>query len=90
MMSKYIDADELKDSLDEARLGWWGLNEDRADELASVIKAIDEMPESIVRCKDCKWWGVYDEPIKHCRKGMLRLPVLENEFCCKGERKETK
>lgn len=54
-----------------------------------AVPIFSEDVVEVVRCEDCKYWGVYDEPIKHCMRGMLKLPVHGYEFCCRGERKET-
>lgn len=80
-MSKYINADELNKAVEQCA--------DEPFTKDTVYALTDLVPsEDIVHCEECEFWGVYDEPIKHCRKGMLRLPVYGWEYCCKGKRKE--
>ena len=62
------------------------LDEKKVLTVAFCTEYVDE----VVHCEDCKYWGVYDEPIKHCMRGMLKLPVHGYEFCCRGERKGKK
>lgn len=58
--------------------------------IATVLELIEDMPEAVVRCKDCR---LTDEPIyekdEHdywCREHSLY--VYENDYCSYGERRE--
>ena len=87
---KYINAHETKNELSHFFL--CEKEEGESVTLEEIEQVIDRMESAdvveVVRCEDCKYWGVYDEPIKHCMKGMLKLPVHGYEFCCRGEKKE--
>ena len=56
-----------------------------------LIKAL-ELAESLVRCKDCKWLGVQNEPegtcYYWCRNIGVGFAVDEWNYCCWGERKD--
>ena len=97
-MSKYINADELTEYLADDCFTWRWLNDDRADEVDSVIKAIAEMPAAdvveVVRCKDCKYYTDYMAYTKsfkshYCSGGFVdsNMALHPDDFCSYGERK---
>lgn len=54
--------------------------------------AIDAVP--VVRCKDCKyaeWWDNFDPPVAQyfCEFMDANVELKDNDFCSKGERRET-
>lgn len=52
---------------------------------------LEETPECIVRCKDCKHYRVFEEEgktIHHCRRDEACVTPEENGFCSYGEAKE--
>lgn len=74
-MSKYIDADVVKNDI--LTLWDWGTVDGikSSTVLKQVLSDIDNIDETIVRCRDCIH---YDDCF--CR---------EDDFCSHGERKET-
>jgi len=94
-MSKYINADELKDEVIFIE------NPDGTIEANQVLKAIDEMPSAdvveVVRCKDCthsikkNYGGVVSyEYLCALKSSATHLEEHEaNYFCADGERKDT-
>ncbi len=51
----------------------------------TAVLEIDEQPEAVVRCKDCKF---YREDVKWCKRiGLVFGLYNENDFCSYGERK---
>ena len=55
---------------------------------------IEELENSIVRCKDCKYHETHADALlnyKHslCKYRVFDYPVAENDFCSFGERKES-
>lgn len=77
-MSRYIDADALKQNLKE-NYTFYGF----VDLLKDFYVAIDEEPSiDIVRCKECKYRD------KHHYCGIWGQPYLCNDecFCSYGER----
>lgn len=57
----------------------------------ALAELINEMPSAdvveIVRCKDCEYWDSKEKVCNHCWGGLENC--RENEFCSRGERKET-
>ena len=45
---------------------------------------IDQMPEAIIRCKDCR---AFDEKRVLCKKNNM-IAVREDDWCSRAERKE--
>ena len=85
-MSRWIDADALKDRLD------FCVKEGMGSTIAYTFKhMVDETPSiDIVRCKECRWWlknlteDDEDEAYLHC-------PIEDgkpDDFCSYGERRE--
>lgn len=96
-MSRYIDADKLKEKLDSFIL----TNETPTnyncgydDCLTAVLDTLADTPTadvvSVVRCKDCRL-AVEDIMIEGCYlcydNGMIHQP---DDFCSYGERKDEK
>ena len=84
---RYIDADNYKKDL--KLLGFLP---------ALVVSALDKQPTldlvEVVRCKDCKFWGITqanDVENSHycCRDNMWCMPLrFADDFCSYGERRE--
>lgn len=79
-MSRYIDADELKDTHYNYATG----------ELVPLAWAdIENAPHiNIVRCKECVKRMREDCPMCNCCK-LDRVPTEDNDFCSYGERRES-
>lgn len=72
-MSRWIDADALKQNINTA---FW----------SEIGKIIDNAPSiDIVRCKECKWHH-YDTD-DECRWRIEEIPK-DDDFCRRGERRE--
>lgn len=92
-MSRYIDADAL--GIGKADRKAFEKPE-YADGWNSAIKIIEEAPTAdvvdVVRCKDCKFWGLphaNDIEKSHycCRDNMWCMPLrFADDFCSYGER----
>ena len=93
-MSKYIDADALKNDLYSIIKADYGYTADVLAGLMIAERAIDNAPTADVvdvRCKDCKYY----EQAKVNNKGFLICPasgmeITEADYCSYGEREETK
>jgi len=93
-MPKYINADELTEYLADDCFTWRWLNDDRADEVDSVIKAIAEMPAAdVVEVKHGEWVGYnFDFYCSNCN----RYHTVRSNFCphcgadMRGEQNERK
>ena len=98
-MSRYIDADKIKEKLGAVRGGYsCFLEEERSryEVLSSAIKLINEQPTAdaveVVRCKDCKYsspnkvYGCRFEPFDTSENGER---MYSDDFCSKGERADT-
>ena len=86
VMSKYIDADALIESIkDTADLGGW-IGEALYQIKQVAIKYIDSAPSiDIVRCKECKWAkanGTY----QWCGRLDSTARITADDFCSYGER----
>lgn len=59
---------------------------------ASMTDAINSIPAAdvvpIVRCKDCRYGGVYNTGNLYCMHQGGMLPSTPSDFCCHGELKE--
>ena len=79
-MSRYIDADAIKDK------AWKAESEACFYALEDVVSVtdIDEAPSiDIVRCQDCKYW-VYH--FNGCSRNPCTEPWYATDFCNYGER----
>lgn len=100
-MAKYINADELKDKIFElANDDYYAPLDDYVDGLRQrtegILDIVDEMPESIVRCKDCKYYkyNKYYQTYCCCRKPNKYIDDYDKrelaDYCSKGKRRESK
>lgn len=84
-MSRLIDADALKDAIKTDIMG--GLNYRRFIDDAPTVDAVP-----VVRCKDCKYWGIpFDrndkgEKVANCKMFSKHHAFNENWFCADGEK----
>ena len=80
-MSRYIDADALKEWLDEY------LSVFKKYDKSEVKGFVEHQPSiDIVRCKECKWGKSYSDKQLECDAlglGGLKFP---DDFCSCGER----
>ena len=84
-MGKIINTDDLKRYL-----------MDKGFYPALVAAAIENVPEGVVRCKDCKFWKPNDRRVLgYCKHGTFSIdddvvdPITKpNDFCSYGERRE--
>ena len=97
-MSRYIDADALKNKLQQHHdffvNAWGGFREmpiqdkARCDELSNSIAEIFNAPSiDIVRCKECKWAkanGTY----QWCGRLDSTARITADDFCSYGERED--
>lgn len=99
-MSKYIDADNLiaefqKEQMQMVRHGRkfassFMANGEISTEWHCVEDIVENMPEAIVRCKDCKFHTEDDEcvnPHWDCKESEVYPTAYEYDFCSYGERK---
>ncbi len=90
-MSRLIDADEFK--LENKRLlhcDFPYLSEVTLEELIDDAQTVDAVP--VVRCKDCKYWGIpldrndKGEKVANCKMFSKHHAFNENWFCADGEK----
>jgi len=82
-MTRYIDADELKDWSEIVPLtGDGGIDINDFDEKLKSMPTIDAVP--VIRCKDCKWYE-FDRKM-HC--GLPHGVRSKDDYCSDAERKE--
>ena len=103
-MSRYIDADKLKEKLDSFILmdeTPMNYNCGYDDCLTAVQDTLADIPTAdvveVVRCKDCKYFEVYypikekdKEPIKAHYCKLYNSDRKQIDFCSYGERKDIK
>ena len=93
-MSRWINADALKDKLQQHHDFWvmaWGgfskmpiSDKKRVDEITNCIAEVVNAPTiDIVRCQDCKYW-VYN--FNGCARNPCTEPWYATDFCSYGER----
>ena len=86
-MGKLIDADALI-----AKCGNWYTEEGtEAGFIGTLKQLLDEQPEAVVRCRDCKYqnkgsnevdaWNLCD------LRSWLYIPISDDFFCSYGERR---
>ena len=88
-MSKLIDMDDVLSLVDDttADPGYRGVWE------ATLRRGITDLPEAIVRCKDCLYWDTQDRStigIAKCNYQSVARYLLYTDFddyCSYGERK---
>ena len=97
---RLIDAEKLEDFLDGLIRDEWNKNASTswADAFKEVSELVKSIPESVVRCKDCKWFEIAQ--LKHdgtddkrhnpsvCVRGAYAKPRKADWFCADGERRE--
>lgn len=97
-MSKYINADRIKSILGDVISELQKENQEaQASIVMAVLNGLNEIPESIVRCKDCKFFDVDGvrgrqvdgQEVRMCKK-FYNYPFLANEYCSRGKRRESK
>ena len=68
----------------------------RMDYCDDILEIVEEMPEAVVRCKDCRYWkdqaeGVVEVPVCEydCRNGKIGITQImgAEDYCSHGERK---
>ena len=89
-MDKYINVAEIAFAFKEEEVAaqYGGKN----DISTGVLFALDtlelDMPESIVRCKDCKHYENHKLKVyENCVRNERYIPMLPNDFCSYGERR---
>lgn len=88
-MSKYINADRIKSILGDVIFELQKENQEaQASIVMAVLNGLNEMPESIVRCKDCKYRSEHaGADFWKCENhGVLFKPT---DFCSYGKRRES-
>ena len=76
---KLIDADAL--------ITWFNDNYDDEDvSVGYVLGIIEEKPEAVIRCKDCKYCKSYDD-IPWCNRLTGTFRVEDGSFCSFGKRR---
>lgn len=78
-MSKFLTAEQINNAV--------ALCKDEPFSKASVFAITEMLPEAITHCKDCEYWDSKEKVCNHCWGGLENCS--ENEFCSRGERKET-
>lgn len=93
-MSRYIDADRFKDTLEMASERMHLICGVKGVDIGAVIKAVDMFPTAdvveVVRCKDCIYYK------SNCCfnrqwdfESSVEVPLVrENDYCSYGERSE--
>lgn len=80
-MARLIDADKLINSLNIRSVTYNCI----------INKCIDDAPTidavEVVRCKDCKYFGIKDLVYVYCNYHMTDI-IMPNDYCSYGERKE--
>lgn len=88
-MSRYIEVDHLKKSVEELQDCYNGFS-DTYDK-ACIIGLIDEEPTAdvvpVVRCKDCKYRDPEDQKCDCGHDILWQLPRDAYWFCADGERR---
>lgn len=97
-MSKYIDAEKLKRSIEAQCRVLRAIGIDELTEMTDVLSAgfiqeIENAPAEdvveVVRCRDCKYLDYVDEHEKWCMgRGNPATMVKDDEYCSCGERKD--
>ena len=79
---RLIDADALLATYDREHVGPPG----------RARKLIEEAPDALVRCRDCKYWSaeritVYNKCRRWINVGVKNFATMGSWFCADGERK---
>ena len=84
-MSKWIDADALKEKIDSM---WNGRPLSSLG--ARILVTIDDAPSiDIVRCAECIWRDKDNQDEDYCIYAKGLCDINESSFCSWGERKES-
>ena len=88
LMSDLIDRQAAIDALDRMRIEYLQKGRDVLImwECEDVLRQLPPAQPEIVRCKDCKWWRRDSDHT--CKEHSLVSPMLANDFCSRGERKD--
>ena len=76
-MDKLISADSL-----------WMTIIHAMDYCEDILEFIEEEPEAVVRCKDCKWGTPHPEGDEYTKCFKLCTTFFSGHFCAWGERRE--
>lgn len=89
-MSRYFTEEAVRAAINLAVIeNKADANHNYAQGFRDAMKAIEELPESIVRCEECKYRDKEDEYELWCQaKGWPAQLVRPDDFCSKGKRKE--
>lgn len=81
-MSKYINADELKLEINREFLNYSQMIEKK-----KVMSIINELPESVVHCRDCKHYAETGGTRGGCFLFQGMTNPKPDDYCSEGERK---
>ena len=85
-MSRYIDADALKEKYTMVIKRYSGGIMERP---AVLLETIDEAPTiDIVRCKECMWRDKDNQGEDYCTYAKGLADINDDSFCSWGERRE--
>lgn len=101
-MARYIDADALKENLNEIARHSFTLDDGYQYFIKGLIRAddaINEIPTAavveVVRCKDCKHLEIINGPHIYARCNLHEFPIISfgvidtrEWFCADGERRD--
>ena len=83
VMSRYIDADALKEWLDEY------LSVFKKYDKGTIKGFVDHAPSiDIVKCKECIWRDIDNQGEEYCTYVKGLSDINESSFCSWGERRE--
>lgn len=85
MTTKLIDGIDLAD-----RLLSDAITDDQRRQANMIAKVIEEMPEAVVRCGECKYFMSYyhgDDKFSHRCLWALATDVKRDDYCSSGVRK---
>ena len=89
-MSRYFTEEAVRSAINLSAIeNVADANHNYAQGFRDAMKAVEELPESIVRCEDCKYMRKEDECELWCQaKGWPAQLVRPDDFCSRGKRKE--
>ena len=80
LKEEIVECDELYDELSEHTI--LGAKE----EAELISDKVTEMPEAVIRCKDCKYWNKIGHAM-YCTKHISIMYMDTDDFCSRGELK---
>lgn len=87
-MARLIDAEHLKKRATDTTGDCW---DNYGQGTTDLLEYIDNEPTvdavEVVRCKDCKYFGDYEDGKDVCSM-MIIYPTKPTDYCSLGERKE--